>query len=200
MFYRSERLFLRPAWPEDWKALLGGISNQEVVCNLATAPWPYDAQSAHDFLAKPQDPAHPNFLLTRPGAQGSTVVGMCGLGAGSDNRLELGYWIARPYWGRGYATEAAKAVLEIARMLGHQQIVAGHYLDNPASGKVLRKVGFVPTGRVEPSYCLARKNDVECAYYTCDLASGDLVRSDLAMNDLTAGSLAPREYMPKRAA
>ena len=41
MFFRSERLFLRPVWPEDWQAILNGIADEAVVRNLARAPWPY---------------------------------------------------------------------------------------------------------------------------------------------------------------
>ena len=53
-----------------------------------------------------------------------------------------------PYWGRGFATEATRAVIEIARLLGHARLSAGHFADNPASGRVLRKAGFKPTGQI----------------------------------------------------
>ena len=54
----------------------------------------------------------------------------------------MGYWIARDHWGRGYASEAGRAALEVVRALGHRRVQAGHYVDNPASGRVLRKLGF----------------------------------------------------------
>ena len=46
MFIRSERLFLRPGWPEDWQELLSRIADESVVRNLAKAPWPYTADDA----------------------------------------------------------------------------------------------------------------------------------------------------------
>ncbi len=168
MFHRSERLFLRPAWPEDWQGIWRGLADEGVVRNLATAPWPYRKEHARAFLSLPHDPDHPNFLLTEPHDRGA-IIGCAGLGQ-CDGKVQLGYWIARPYWGQGYATEAAKAVLEMARMLGHERIIASHYLDNPASGKVLRKAGFQPTGRVEPHHCLARDSKVDAAIYVRDLA------------------------------
>ncbi|MDZ4308424.1 GNAT family N-acetyltransferase [Allopontixanthobacter sp.] len=167
MFYRSPRLFLRPAWPEDCQDIWQGIADEGITRNLATAPWPYTRDHARDFVSLLRDPAYPAFLLTQPSEDGA-VIGCAGL-ADHGGKAELGYWIARPYWGQGYATEAANAVLEIARMLGHHQVVASHFLDNPASGRVLRKAGFRPTGRVEPHHCLARGEAANAAVYVRDL-------------------------------
>ncbi len=174
MFHRSERLFLRPAWPEDWEALLGGISDEGIVRHLATAPWPYTAHHARDFLSWPQDPRFPRFLLTLPAGDTSHLVGMCSLLPREDGELHIGYWIARPYWGQGFATEAARAVVEVGRMLGHKHISAAHHVDNPASGKVLRKAGFRPTGRVATTYCMARDANVESVFYERDLAAEEM--------------------------
>lgn len=170
MFHRTERLLLRPAWPEDWEMILWGIGDERVVKNLARVPWPYLPEHAHEFAARIQDPCYPAFLLTLPEAQGSRLIGCAGLGQKSGRcEVELGYWIARPYWGRGYATEGARGVLEVARLLGHRHIEAGHYLDNPASGRVLRKLGFQPTGAVKARDCLARGEATPCAMYALDL-------------------------------
>ena len=86
-----------------------------------------------------------------------------------EGQAEIGYWIARPHWGQGYATEAAEAVLQIARTLGHRRVTAGHFVDNPASGKVLRKLGFVPTGRTGGRHSLVRGGAVESVEYALDL-------------------------------
>lgn len=172
MFHRSQRLLLRPIWPEDWQALLAGIADEGVVRNLARAPWPYHEQDARDFAAQPADPLHPRFLITR--AADAQVVGSIGFGpmgdAGNDasndaGALELGYWIARPHWGQGYATEAGAAVLAMAELLGHTEMVASHFLDNPASGRVLRKLGFEPTGRTEPRWSCGRGAMADTALY-----------------------------------
>ena len=170
MFHRTTRLFLRPAWPEDWQAVLGGIADEGVVRNLARAPWPYGAEEARAFTSRPQDPCRPNFLLIRS-ADGQ-AIGSAGMGD-HNGEPEIGYWIARPFWGQGYATEAAGGVLEIARLLGHRRIHAGHFVDNPASGRVLRKLGFVPTGVTRPRMSCARGCEVMAHEYTLDLAAED---------------------------
>ena len=168
MFHITERLLLRPAWPEDAEALFGGIADEGVVRNLACAPWPYLPEHAREFVKREQDQRVPNFLMTLPGEHGSRIIGSIGLGE-TETGVELGYWIARPYWGQGYATEAGLGVLEVAKLLGYRQIEAGHFLDNPASGRVLRKLGFRPTGRVAKRYSCARGADVDCALFELDL-------------------------------
>ncbi|WP_100260863.1 GNAT family N-acetyltransferase [Qipengyuania seohaensis] len=168
MFHITERLLLRPAWPEDAEALFGGIADEGVVRNLARAPWPYLPEHAREFVKREQDQRVPNFLMTLPGEHGSRIIGSIGLGE-TETGVELGYWIARPYWGQGYATEAGLGVLEVAKLLGYRQIEAGHFLDNPASGRVLRKLGFRPTGRVAKRYSCARGADVDCALFELNL-------------------------------
>lgn len=155
MFIRSERLFLRPAWPEDWTEILTAICDEGLVRNLARAPWPYTVEDAMAFARLPQQRMFPHFLITLPSATGARVIGCIGL-AEQDGRAELGYWISRDRWGRGYATEASRAVLRLAAALGHRRLHAHHFADNPASGRVLAKVGFRPTGERRPRHSLAR--------------------------------------------
>lgn len=158
MFIRSERLFLRPGWPEDWNELFDGIADEAIVRNLASAPWPYTAEAAHAFADMPQDPRHPHFLITLPHGEGCRLIGSIKL-APTDRGTELGYWIVPDLWNQGYATEAVRAVLSLAATLGHRRLVANHFIDNPASARVLRKAGFCPTGEVAPRYSLGRGGD-----------------------------------------
>lgn len=164
MFHRSQRLFLRPAFPEDSAAIFAGINDEGVARNLARAPWPYGIEDARAFAALPQDQRLPHFLVTLPGVG---VIGSAGLGE-HEGEPEIGYWIARAHWGRGYATEAAGAVLRIARSLGHARVTAGHFTDNPASGRVLRKIGFMPTGRIAKRFSLARGAMADSVEYALD--------------------------------
>lgn len=164
MFIRSERLFLRPAWPEDSDDLLGLIADEAVVRNLSQVPWPYTPEDARRFIARPNDRLLPKFLVTAPGAAGSRIVGGCGLSL-VDGDVNLGYWIGREEWGRGYASEAARAVLSLARALGHRRIVASHCVDNVASGRVLEKVGFRRTGRVVARFGQGRGHVSPCREY-----------------------------------
>lgn len=172
MFIRSERLFLRPGWPEDWQELLGKICDERIVRHLARAPWPYGPEDARRFASMEQDRRTPNFFVTAPSSEGTRLVGSCGLGL-HEGQVELGYWIARDDWGRGYATEAARAVLKLARTLGHRRIVASHFEDNPASGRVLQKVGFRPTGEVRPRYSLARDQIALAVVHAIDLGAAE---------------------------
>jgi len=155
MFIRSERLFLRPGWPEDRDELLTRIADEAVVRNLSSVPWPYSAHDAATFLDLPHDRLLPRFVITLPGAGGARIIGGAGLHAAGDT-VELGYWIARDAWGCGYASEAARAVVSLAQALRHPRLVASHYCDNPASGRVLQKAGFRPTGRLTERFSKAR--------------------------------------------
>ncbi|WP_407876266.1 GNAT family N-acetyltransferase [Qipengyuania nanhaisediminis] len=179
MFHRSERLLLRPVWPEDWRGVLAGIADEGVVRNLARAPWPYSEADARQFTAMPIDPFFPRFLMTR--ARDAAVVGCIGIDPppaedGEDRgTVELGYWVARPFWGQGFATEAGAAVLAIAAMLGHSRVLGSHFLDNPASGAVLAKLGFEPTGRMLERHSCARGAKATTVEYAraLGLASGE---------------------------
>ena len=173
MFHVTERLLLRPAWPEDADALFRGIADEGVVRNLARAPWPYLPEHAREFVMREQDLRHPRFLVTKPTEAGSRIIGCIGLQASDTGEAELGYWIARPHWGCGYASEAARGVLQVARLLGHERIVAGHFIDNPASGRVLRKLGFAPTGKIVPRHSCGRGEAAPCALYRLDLTGED---------------------------
>ena len=177
MFIRSKRLFLRPGWPEDWAELFTAISDEGVVRNLARAPWPYTMEDAMDFARRPQERLLPHFFVTLPKAdgpsgQGARLIGCAGLSQYGEE-VELGYWIARSHWGQGYATEAAQAVLQLAKALGHCRIVAGHFVDNPASGRVLTKAGFRRTGTIISRHSLGRGGEALSAEYETLLGAGN---------------------------
>ncbi|MCG6120030.1 MAG: GNAT family N-acetyltransferase [Blastomonas sp.] len=151
------------------------MNDQGIVCNLARAPWPYCRDDALAFATAAQDPLYPHFLLTLPGDAGQTLVGSCGLGD-RDGEAELGYWIAREHWGKGFATEAARAVIANAWMLGHRKLVASHYIDNPASGAVLRRLGFHPTGVTRPRFSAGRGYDAMAQEYALESDMVDVER------------------------
>ena len=172
MFIRSERLFLRPGWPEDWQDIQHQIGAEAIVRNLAHVPWPYRAEDAQAFAALPQDPRTPHFVVTLPGARGAQLVGGIGLQQGADG-IELGYWIARPSWNKGFATEAARALLRLAETLGHTRVAAHHFVDNPASARVLEKAGFKPTGQVALRTSVARERPALAATHAVRLPIAD---------------------------
>jgi RimJ/RimL family protein N-acetyltransferase len=165
MFARTERLLLRPGWAEDAPALARAIADEAVVRNLATAPWPYELADAEAFLASPRDPVMPTFLITERTDGPPRIVGSCGLARRPSGAVELGYWIARAHWGKGFATEAGRALIEIARALKLPRLEASHFLDNPASGRVLEKLGFIPTGMSATRYSCARGGEAMAKLY-----------------------------------
>ena len=166
MFARTERLLLRPGFAEDARELARAIGDEAIVRNLATAPWPYGKSEAEAFLAMDRLPHLPSFLILKRTSGLPRIVGGVGIGQrGDSDALELGYWIARPYWGLGFATEAGRSVVRLARALALPKLTAGHFIDNPASGAVLRKLGFRPTGQIVRRFSLARGTDAACAEF-----------------------------------
>ena len=156
MFARTERLLLRPGWPEDAAALARSIGEQAIVRNLATAPWPYAIEDAEEFLRGESRAGEVNLLVLRRTLRAPQLIGGAGLRRDADGGFELGYWISRRHWGLGYATEAAEAVVTMARGLGIALLRAGHFIDNPASGRVLAKLGFQPAGAIVQRYSRGR--------------------------------------------
>ena len=171
MFARTERLLLRPGWAEDAPALARVIADEAVVRNLATVPWPYRQEDAEAFLAAPRDPAMPSFLISERTDGAPRIVGACGFGRRPSGAVELGYWIGRPHWGKGFATEAGRALIDIARALKLPRLEASHFLDNPASGRVLEKLGFVATGLSAERYSCARGAPAMARLYRLSLAT-----------------------------
>lgn len=170
MFARTERLLLRPGWREDAPALFAAIRDEGIVRNLAQAPWPYRLPDAEAFLARERGPLDATCLVFLRGPGAPELIGGVGFGRMPDGEREFGYWIARAYWGRGYATEAAGALIASARdTLRLKKLSAGHFLDNPASGRVLAKLGFRPTGEIAPRFSAGRGETVACRLFELDL-------------------------------
>ena len=139
----SERLLLRPPEPRDVPAIVTWIGDWDVAKNLSKCPHPYGEEDAQEFLlrcaegrAKGSDFG---FAITRT-ADGR-YLGQIGLHL-KDGTFEIGYWLGKPFWGFGYASEAARRIALFAfRDLKADFVWAGWFHDNPASGRVLEKLG-----------------------------------------------------------
>jgi len=147
---RTGRLLLRPITPQDSGPLTQAVNDPRIYLMLASVP---PAQSkaqtlawiaTHD-LAHMDDTGHFYAIATAEGA-------LCGVisatRAECENPFEIGYWLMPPFWGQGLCTEAAAGLirwLEATRNV--RALVAGHFTDNPASGRILAKLGFLPCGR-----------------------------------------------------
>ncbi|MEP9402863.1 GNAT family N-acetyltransferase [Sphingomonas sp. VNH70] len=169
MFARTERLTLRPGWIEDAPALAAAIGHEAVVRNLSRVPWPYGLADAEAFIARCFGDGGPCFLIFAHDHGRCDLIGGIGIGPLEDQPHMLGYWLTPAAWGRGYAVEAGRAVLDIAATLGIGRVTAGHYVDNPASGTVLRRLGFAATGTRSSILSLGRGGRVETIDYALDL-------------------------------
>jgi len=163
----TERLLLRPPERRDIPAFVPLIGDFEVSRNLGNVPHPYAENDAHAWLSKLDERRAKGevfpYAITRK-ADGA-YLGGCGLHL-ENGALELGYWLGRPHWKLGYATEAARRVLDFAfDELQIGEVWAGWFHDNPKSGHVLAKLGFAAT-RFEKRACMARGIDVGCNIVT----------------------------------
>jgi [ribosomal protein S5]-alanine N-acetyltransferase len=149
---QTNRLTLRGYEPSDIPALVPLIGAREVAATTLRIPHPYTEAIAQEFIALAKEELATDKCL-RLGIflrESNTLVGGVGLMIEPDHRrAELGYWIGVPYWKKGYATEAAQAVVKYGfSTLGLHRIFASHVPGNPASGGVLRKIGMRHEGRV----------------------------------------------------
>jgi RimJ/RimL family protein N-acetyltransferase len=164
-------LLLRPSEAADIASIVSLIGDWDVVKNLSSAPYPYLEEHARAFLARQEEGLAKGtdyaFAVTRK--SDGAFMGKCGIHL-KDSGFELGYWLGRPYWGFGYATEAAAEVIAFAfRNLRAEEVWAGWFFDNPASGHVLEKLGFRANG-TDQRDCAARGVSVLCNLVTMSRA------------------------------
>jgi RimJ/RimL family protein N-acetyltransferase len=140
----TERLTLRAPRREDAKTIAALANDRRIAENLLRLPHPYGLADAERFIARANTAgSETEFLITR----GTTVLGACGVGSRDGGQPEIGYWLGIAFWGHGYATEAARALIDHAfGDLGYDVLVAGARVSNPASRRVLQKCGFEWTG------------------------------------------------------
>jgi RimJ/RimL family protein N-acetyltransferase len=162
----TARLVLRAARVDDAKRVAALVNDRRIAENTARIPHPYTVDDATDWIRAALSRSATSYVITIAGE----VIGACGLdmppsqpsllptspsavrgggsgrGAGED-RAELGYWIGVPFWGCGYATEAARGLIDHAfSNLGCEVLTASARVSNPASRRVLEKCGFQWTG------------------------------------------------------
>ncbi|WP_342075698.1 GNAT family protein [Yoonia sp. SS1-5] len=134
---RTERLVLRPPAPRNARVIARAVNNINVSRWLTRVPFPYGITDAQWFVSENQAGRFNARLIWAD----DIFVGTIGLDQ------ELGYWLAQAAWGRGYATEAARAVLDDHFADGTADLVkSSHFAENTASRNVLDKLGFVDVG------------------------------------------------------
>jgi RimJ/RimL family protein N-acetyltransferase len=140
----TERLVLRAPRPEDAKAIARLANDRRIAENTTRIPHPYRLADAEAFIAAVNaSGGELAFLITLD----DEPIGGCGLAQLAGPAPDLGYWLGVPHWGNGYATEAARAVIDHAfGTLGYEGLQAGARCTNPASRRVLEKCAFQWTG------------------------------------------------------
>ena len=167
----SERLILRPPRPMDIQSMTVWLSDYDVARMTARVPHPYGEGDAEAFVAA----GNANrFVIERK--RDGVFLGMTGLYV--DEGCEFGYWLGKPFWGQGYATEAARRLAQFAfETLGLESLRAGWFYDNPASGHVLAKLGARHNGS-QMRDCRARGMQILC--HDMLLTRADFLRKQAA--------------------
>ncbi len=160
MLLETERLILRPIEETDVPALFPLINDADVARNLMRVPYPYPEEQYAPWIRKAREA-----MERKEQYDMAVVLKETGLPIGaigfhdvvwSHMRAEMGYWFGKPYWGNGYATEAAMGMLQFGfDELGLERIHAYSFTRNKASANVLRKIGMTYEGSARHAF---RKN------------------------------------------
>ncbi|WNG51444.1 GNAT family N-acetyltransferase [Archangium minus] len=159
----SARLILRPLQLEDARAVQRLAGDREVAENAAGIPYPFEDGMAEAWISSLDARSHV-FALCLPDS--GEMIGAAGLVEAAEERprtAELSYWLGRAYWGQGFGTEAAQALVRYGfETLGLESIHANCFSRNPGSRRVLEKAGFRHIGREEKAlHHLGRDEDLE---------------------------------------
>ena len=159
----TERLRLRAPALSDAARVTEFIGDWDVAKMLATVPHPYSLKDAHTWLGAHEARRRAgeifNCVIDLKGVEGVIgAIGLTGIRQIEGGKIsEFGYWLAKPFWGKGIMTEAGRALLRHAfQELEFAGLKSGHYKENFRSGNVLKKLGFRYAGE-GLKYCLARK-------------------------------------------
>jgi RimJ/RimL family protein N-acetyltransferase len=142
----TERLQLRPFRLSDANDVQRLVGDREVAENTMVIPHPYEDGMAESWIEThvATFDAGKNLNLAVVLRESGELAGAIGLEFHPDHQnAELGYWIGRPFWGNGYCSEAARAMLDYSfRERNLHRVHAKHYRKNPASGRVMEKIGM----------------------------------------------------------
>lgn len=154
----TERLRLRRMKLSDFPSLMKYANNRKISDQIFNIPYPYTEEYAifrMNFMLQ----AFANkerFIFAITFKEQNELIGEIGLHLDKpNNKAEIGYWVAEPFWGKGIATEAVKAILNFGfAELDLNKIFATHYPENPASGKVLANCGMIKEAELKEHYLI----------------------------------------------
>jgi RimJ/RimL family protein N-acetyltransferase len=156
----TPRLRLRPMRHSDATAIAHYAGEPDVARMTTRMPHPYDLKDAQGFIEAVAMTGEERVFAIAD--QADSLIGALGFHAlDRHGAPEIGYWLGKPYWGQGLATEAVSATLVWAhRDWGRKVVRAGHFADNEASGAVLVKSDFLYTGEVQKRSSVARGGEI----------------------------------------
>ena len=173
MTIETERLILRPLASSDATRLTQLAGDIGVARMTMRMPHPYTFDNARSFIGAARK--SPVFAITLS----KRIIGCIGIHSENaihpenDGNAELGYWIGKSWWGQGFATEAVREMVRHGFFDLHLDCIkAGHFTDNPASGRVLQKCGFRIAGQSQ-RFCVARDAEVACEDYVLDRGTAE---------------------------
>jgi [ribosomal protein S5]-alanine N-acetyltransferase len=141
---KTERLILSQLEEKDIPFIVEYLQHRIYSDLTSNIPYPYTESDAVFWLrmAKEAFESNSGYTFAIRNKEGQ-LIGAIGLHDREDDKAELGYWIGIPHWNKGYVTEAAKAIVQFGfKDLHYNKIFATHFLHNPASGKIMEKIGM----------------------------------------------------------
>lgn len=173
----TKRLTLRPIEARDVSRFTALCNDIDIARNTARVPHPYTPKDAYLFVEFMMQAFKDGKEYVFAVCENGEIAACAGVMLVGESAVELGYWVGAGDRGRGLATEAARAVTQFAiEKLGATEVLSGHFKDNPASGRVLRKVGLTPTGETEWIMSLGRGEKVQSIRLR--LSAADFERDD----------------------
>lgn len=142
----TARLRLRPLHQNDVETFVRELNNFEITRNLSRVPFPYLASDATDFIKFAGTVDGRSLICAiAPKASPDQLIGVISYEFSVEkNNAELGYWLAEAHWGKGLMSEAAEVIAQHAFTISKTEtLIACHHNDNPVSGRILTKLGFV---------------------------------------------------------
>ena len=148
---KTERLILRPFSLDDAKQVQHLAGDAAIAAMTLMIPHPYEDGVAEEWIKshekKFQEGSEIDFAITHKAED--YLIGAIGISSIDQKfeKAEIGYWIGKPFWNKGFCTEAVKAVLQYSfEKLKLNKVYAHHFIDNPSSGKVMKKAGMKEEG------------------------------------------------------
>ena len=152
----TKRLILRPWTLDDAPEIQRFLSDRDIASNIANIPYPIEDGYAEQWVRRRIERVEKgevvSFAITH--GQEGYFIGAIGFNINKEhNWADIGFWIGKPYWNHGYCTESAQALLEYGfDVLKLNRIWGQHMTRNPASGKVMQKIGMKYEGCLRQHY------------------------------------------------